>query len=123
MRAVYCWRVRTGRPATQSARSIDRNARLIHAQNFSTGLRSGDSGGMCHSRIFACLMALVLAAVVKNLSLSHRTCLTPVLRGVERQHCVAELPLPHDGHPLLGCDLAALVDTYHSEAAWRHATP
>ena len=48
MRAVYCWRVRTGRPATQSARSIDRNARLIHAQNFSTGLRSGDSGGMCH---------------------------------------------------------------------------
>ena len=28
MRAVYCWRVRTGRPATQSARSIDRNARL-----------------------------------------------------------------------------------------------
>ena len=52
-RSLYCRLVKGGRLATKSFMSSARFCRRIHAQNRSTGLKSGDLGGICYRFTFA----------------------------------------------------------------------
>ena len=56
-RAVFC---KGGRFARRSAKSFSLKRARSHAQNFSTGLRSGERGGNCHKRTRARRCAALL---------------------------------------------------------------
>ena len=62
-----------GRLRRRSSRSRWRRRLRSHAQNFSTGFRSGDDAGTGQSVMFLAAMACLLAAVCRKASLSHKT--------------------------------------------------
>ena len=81
------------RPARKSFKSIALSHRRIFAQNISTGFRSGDLGGTCHSSTLCLACAALLAEVVRNDSLSHMTSHGPRLRPDASMHAAFNSPL------------------------------
>ena len=82
-----------GRPASRSARSFCRNHRLTQDQHFSTGLKSGDLGGICQRVTRARRCAALLSGAFKKLSLSQRTRHGPsVFFGCAERHAATNLP-------------------------------
>ena len=77
----------------RSSQSLARSLRRSQAQNFSTGLRSGEDTGTCHARTPAAAMARLLAAVCKTASLSQRTVYGRARRTADRD-CMAFAKLP-----------------------------
>ena len=91
LRTVFCT---AGRPARKSARSMPRNHRRTWAQNFSTGFRSGDRGGIWHSETCSRRCACRLGGAFRNVSLSHMMRQGPSpWSGCAARHAAMSIPL------------------------------